>query len=267
MSATRATHHYFASLTSGFTSVTNAFMRAPDGRPAALPRRTPSSRRWRDRLLRAGATASPATATSGSTSTAWPPRARTMRDEGDARRLLRNLIEIYGEHDAARRASRRVAELSDYFDTRIPARRTPTGSSGSRACAASGRPSASGATSAGNAENVRHLRLGFYTGDIFTEEPTVERDVPPMLALLDEVQAGRGHGGPRPRGQRARTRTTRCCRRWPRPCGVHRGPRRSARTCASGATATSGSASIPSEANLFVPGLAEHVRRHAQRAS
>lgn len=30
-------------------------------------------------------------------------------------------------------------------------------------------------------ENVRHLRLGFYTGDIFTEQPNRERDVVPIL--------------------------------------------------------------------------------------
>ncbi len=70
----------------------------------------------------------------------------------------------------------------------IPAAATRSRSSGSRACAASGRSSASGATSAGTRENVRHLRLGFYTGEIFTEEPSVERDVAPVLALLDEVR-------------------------------------------------------------------------------
>jgi glucosamine-6-phosphate deaminase len=32
-----------------------------------------------------------------------------------------------------------------------------------------------------------HLRLGFYTGDIFTPTPTVERDVLPILSLLEET--------------------------------------------------------------------------------
>ena len=39
-----------------------------------------------------------------------------------------------------------------------------------------------------NCDAVRHLRLGFYTGDIFTEEPTVNRDVPPILSLFNEVK-------------------------------------------------------------------------------
>jgi glucosamine-6-phosphate deaminase len=33
-------------------------------------------------------------------------------------------------------------------------------------------------------DNVHHLRLGFYTGDVFTEQPNRERDVLPILAEL-----------------------------------------------------------------------------------
>jgi glucosamine-6-phosphate deaminase len=35
--------------------------------------------------------------------------------------------------------------------------------------------------------SVKHLRLGFYRGEIFTEEPRVDRDVPPILRLLEDV--------------------------------------------------------------------------------
>ena len=36
-------------------------------------------------------------------------------------------------------------------------------------------------------ENVHHLRLGFYTGDIFTELPERKRDVQPILKLIEET--------------------------------------------------------------------------------
>jgi glucosamine-6-phosphate deaminase len=36
-------------------------------------------------------------------------------------------------------------------------------------------------------KNISHLRLGFYTGDIFTEQPTKSRDVKPVLDLLRKV--------------------------------------------------------------------------------
>jgi len=37
-------------------------------------------------------------------------------------------------------------------------------------------------------KNISHLRLGFYTGDIFTEQPTRSRDVKPILDLLRKVE-------------------------------------------------------------------------------
>ena len=37
-------------------------------------------------------------------------------------------------------------------------------------------------------KNVEHLRLGFYKGDIFTEQPKLGRDVEPILKLLKEVR-------------------------------------------------------------------------------
>lgn len=37
-------------------------------------------------------------------------------------------------------------------------------------------------------ESVIHSRLGFYKGDIFTEEPTIERDVTPVLNTLRRIK-------------------------------------------------------------------------------
>ncbi len=37
-------------------------------------------------------------------------------------------------------------------------------------------------------KNVHHLRLGFYTGDVFTEQPKLDRDVEPILEELREIK-------------------------------------------------------------------------------
>jgi glucosamine-6-phosphate deaminase len=37
-------------------------------------------------------------------------------------------------------------------------------------------------------KNVEHLRLGFYKGDVFTEQPKLGRDVEPVLKLLKDVR-------------------------------------------------------------------------------
>jgi glucosamine-6-phosphate deaminase len=39
-----------------------------------------------------------------------------------------------------------------------------------------------------NVPNITHLRLGFYTSDIFAPEPTLDRDVAPILQLLRKVE-------------------------------------------------------------------------------
>jgi glucosamine-6-phosphate deaminase len=38
-----------------------------------------------------------------------------------------------------------------------------------------------------NSDNVLHIRLGFYKGDIFTGEPTMERDVQPVFETIRRV--------------------------------------------------------------------------------
>lgn len=37
-------------------------------------------------------------------------------------------------------------------------------------------------------QDIQHLRLGFYTGDIFTPQPNTKRDVEPILEMLREVR-------------------------------------------------------------------------------
>lgn len=37
-------------------------------------------------------------------------------------------------------------------------------------------------------DHIHHLRLGFYTGDIFTEQPDIERDVEPIIELIQSVK-------------------------------------------------------------------------------
>lgn len=38
-----------------------------------------------------------------------------------------------------------------------------------------------------NTSSVSHMRLGFYQGDIFTENPEMNRDVLPILDLLKQI--------------------------------------------------------------------------------
>jgi len=39
-------------------------------------------------------------------------------------------------------------------------------------------------------QNIEHLRLGFYTGDIFTQSPQHQRDVQPVVSMLKRIRPG-----------------------------------------------------------------------------
>lgn len=178
--------HYFACLTSGFTAVTNRFMLnqlhcllrhidTPEFH--ALLREgyfKPQNENGRNRdvwqFLDGVAAGRPS----------W-------RDEGIARRTLRNLIAIYDTIDLSE-IKKRIAELETYFLTQYPGKKDPEDIQKFKGMAREYEAECLWGYFGWNCSNVLHLRLGFYTGDIFTDEPTIERDVQPILKTLENIQ-------------------------------------------------------------------------------
>jgi len=181
-----STRHFFATLTSGFTAVTNAYMLRQcrklkaflEGRAfAELAEQgyfEPGNQVYRNRDV-------------------WQyldgvaAGSQVMRDDGEMRRLYRNLAEIYDEKDR-RVLAHRLDELANYFQTQYPGKKDLDHIQRLKGMCREWEADCLWGYFGWSGESVRHLRLGFYTGDIFTEEPTVERDVPPILSLLREVR-------------------------------------------------------------------------------
>jgi glucosamine-6-phosphate deaminase len=181
-----STRHFFATLTSGFTAVTNAYMLRQcqklqaflDGRAfAELAEQgyfEPANQVYRNRDV-------------------WQyldgvaAGSRAMRDDGEMRRLYRNLAEIYDEKDRTVLAHR-LDELASYFQTQYPGKKDLDHIQRLKGMCREWEADCLWGYFGWSGDSVRHLRLGFYTGDIFTEEPTLERDVPPILRLLREVR-------------------------------------------------------------------------------
>jgi len=114
-------------------------------------------------------------------------RNEDMRDEGAARRLVRNLIAIYEETDL--RAIRdRMQEISHYLDTIYPGRKDPEHVQRLKGMCREWEAECLWGYFGWQCCNIHHARLGFYTGDIFTPSPTIERDVLPVLDLLNNVR-------------------------------------------------------------------------------
>ncbi|MEW6754639.1 MAG: glucosamine-6-phosphate deaminase [Candidatus Latescibacterota bacterium] len=178
--------HCFACLTGGFTAVTNSFVAA---HLAALRRLvdTPSfAALFRQGYFDPGNE-------NGRNRDVWQyldgvaANDPQMQAEGAARRLLRNLITVFGEgeHEWVRK---RIEILEEYFATRYPGQKDVQQVQQLKARCREWEAECLWGYFGWDCASVRHLRLGFYTGDIFTEEPTVERDVLPVLELVRQVQ-------------------------------------------------------------------------------
>ncbi len=114
-------------------------------------------------------------------------RSQPMKEEGEARRLLRNLVELYGV-DSLEQAQRRVELLAAYFESQPPGVKDRPDIQRFKGMIREWEADCLWGYFGFNHEAVKHLRLGFYTGDIFTEEPTIPRDVMPIVRLLHEVK-------------------------------------------------------------------------------
>ncbi len=175
--------HYFVCFTGGFTAVTNRFIEDHIERLRRfLPRFValmaegyfaPSHEHGRNRdvwLYLDGVAADDL----------------GMCDEGMARRFLRNLVELYGVEDREG-IEALLAELDAYFASRYPGQKDAPQIQTLKGLCREWEAECTWGYLGWDCTSVKHLRLGFYTGDLFTKEPTVEDDVLPVLALLEEV--------------------------------------------------------------------------------
>jgi glucosamine-6-phosphate deaminase len=182
----RSNEHHFVTLTSGFTAVSNQYMLQhlaslseflPTAECAQLDAEgyfDPESTHCRNRDI-------------------WQyldgiaAQNKVMRDEGAARRLLRNLLATFEETDL--RAIRdRIKEIEHYLTTVYPGKKDPETIQRLKGMCREWEAETLWGYFGWQTSHMHHLRLGFYTGDIFTPVPTIERDVLPVLELLDQTR-------------------------------------------------------------------------------
>lgn len=106
-----------------------------------------------------------------------------MKQDAESRRLLRNLIEIF-EEDSFDNLSDRITELLNYFKTQYPGKKDLPYIQQLKGMTREWEADLLWGYFGFNCSSVIHSRLGFYKGDIFTEEPEVDRDVIPVLENL-----------------------------------------------------------------------------------
>ena len=109
-----------------------------------------------------------------------------MQEEGTLRRFMRNLIEIFDENDIDNILDR-VNELINYFETQYPGKKDLPHIQRLKGMTREWESACLWGYFGWSAKAIDNLRLGFYQGDIFTEDPTMNRDVLPVVELLDKV--------------------------------------------------------------------------------
>jgi glucosamine-6-phosphate deaminase len=181
-------YHHFATFTSGFTAVTNKYMldlcvRLRD----ALREDTygfrkltkegyfdAENRHYRDHdvwIYLDGLAA----------------QSEEMQEEGTLRRFYRDLMEVFEDSDPDN-LLHRVEELINYFQTQYPGKKDLPYIQTLKGMCREWESACLWGYFGWNSSAIEHLRLGFYKGEIFTEDPSQSRDVLPVLNLLRRVQ-------------------------------------------------------------------------------
>lgn len=178
--------HHFSYMTSGFTAVTNSFMlNLMENLLSFLNSGTFKKRfsenyfnrqnvdgKNRDVMLYLDGVAG---------------HSRTLQNEALARRLLRNVMEVYEEENLTYLKDR-VNELINYFRTQYPGKKDIAYVQKLKGMQREFESEIFWGYYGFSVEEVSHLRLGFYQGDIFTEVPEMGRDVVPIFELMKKIK-------------------------------------------------------------------------------
>ncbi|MGQ9799228.1 MAG: glucosamine-6-phosphate deaminase [Ignavibacterium sp.] len=177
--------HHFVTMTSGFTAVTNSYMLGLLEDLKIFLHNAEFRERFKERYFdpefKEGKDKDIHLYLDG-----LAAHSRTIRKEAVSRRLLRNMIEIY-EEDNINYLEDRVDELINYFKTQYPGKKDIPHVQKLKGMMREFEEEIVWAFFGFNTSSVTHMRLGFYQGDIFTENPEMNRDVLPILELLKQI--------------------------------------------------------------------------------
>ena len=114
-------------------------------------------------------------------------RDERMRRRAQARRMLVNLMIVYEDEDFDN-IRQRIGENLNYLKTLYPGKKDVLVIQRLKGMQREYEEELIWAYVGTNPDRVHHGRLGFYTGDIFTEQPTQGRDVAPVLEMLQRIK-------------------------------------------------------------------------------
>ncbi|MFA6470212.1 MAG: glucosamine-6-phosphate deaminase [Bacteroidota bacterium] len=179
-------HHYFANLTSGFTAVSNVYFLSLIKKLIVHLKRgdlsvlyhagyfDPSDvvKRTEDMYLFLDGTAG---------------GRQDQKDEAEARRMLRNLIDVYKITNLDDIKSK-AQSLEEYVLSQYPGAKDSPDIQTLKGMVREWEVELLWSHFGIEPSAIFPLRLGFYRGDIFSEEPQINRDVQPILQLMKNIK-------------------------------------------------------------------------------
>ncbi|MCX6134578.1 MAG: 6-phosphogluconolactonase [Ignavibacteriales bacterium] len=109
------------------------------------------------------------------------------KDEAEARRALRNFVEVYGTSDI-RALKLRARNMEEYLMTQYPGAKDPPDVQTLKGMLREWEVELLWAHFGIEPSAIYAMRLGFYQGDVFSEEPEVNRDVIPLFDLIKKTK-------------------------------------------------------------------------------
>ncbi|OGU35214.1 MAG: glucosamine-6-phosphate deaminase [Ignavibacteria bacterium GWB2_35_6b] len=178
--------HHFTYLTSGFTAVTNSFMLGLMDNLSLFLNTGAFDKKFEENYFDKnnieGKNGDVMHYLDGVAA-----HSRSIQNEALSRRLLRNIVEIYEEENQIYLKDR-VNELINYFKTQYPGKKDIAHVQKLKGMQREFESEIFWGYYGFSVEDVSHLRLGFYQGDIFTDQPEIDRDVLPFFKLLEKIR-------------------------------------------------------------------------------
>ncbi|MDA0987029.1 MAG: glucosamine-6-phosphate deaminase [Bacteroidetes bacterium] len=112
---------------------------------------------------------------------------KTIRDEATSKRLLRNIIKIFKIKNF-NLLKAKIESLIKYFENQYPGQKDKPSVQKLKGMIREFEEELVWAFYGFNSQDVSHLRLKFYQGNIFNESPEIKRDVAPILNLLRKIK-------------------------------------------------------------------------------
>lgn len=172
--------HYFATLTSGFTSVSNAFALALVRQVKGL---IPF---FKDNKHLFEENSHVRNIDLYEYLDALAQHNVLLQQQIRSRRLIRDMMHLYHSADIAV-IEQRIDDLISYFTNCYPGKKDEPVVQTLKGMIREWEEELLWAHLGFDSNHTFHLRLGFYTGDIFTPQPEVDRDMLPVLDLLEKT--------------------------------------------------------------------------------